>query len=124
MSNDPSNDFDVYRAYPKEMKEIDAANNVYRDVLAALVASSIKNGVFLVQDDIDLIMDAVSEALHNEADHAISTLRDAGIEDILAVPDDWKQLVRKAGDDILDSFRSKPFSSVAVMKSMFAPRNV
>jgi hypothetical protein len=124
MSNNPD-DQPVEELFPDAIKELDDIHGVYNDVLAALVASCKKRRVLLSLNDIQVAMEGVGEALADEADHALETLRDAGYSDFSYIPEDSAKHIADAHENLVDDFRlkpSKPFDIKGMFNQVFTPR--
>lgn len=106
---------------PVEMERLEKIHNVYLETLSALIASCKKNKVLLAKKDVEVIMEAVGEALADPADDVLPTIREAGFTKFTYTPENCDNLVDKAHEELVDSFRVKPIDYSKMFNDMFAP---
>lgn len=119
MSNNP-NERPIEELCPAAHDAAMDAQAVYRDMLAALAASSKKNGVLLVKSSIHAIMETVGEVLNDEISGEISELREHHC-DIDGRPDTHERLISNAAEEVIEHFRLKPIDSIGILTSMLKP---
>ena len=100
--------------------DLDRVHNVYRDMLRALIASCAKHKVILSRLEFELAMEGIAEALAGEADQPLERIRELGITGIGHIPEDYKELLEKSHNRLIDSFRIRPGNATEQLRSVLA----
>lgn len=87
--------------------DIERYHDIYRETLKSFIASCKEKAVYLGKAEIEVAMEGIGEALADTAEHSIQQLDEFNIA-ASYTPDDEKQLIEAAYNELLEACKPKP----------------